>query len=124
MLATSGKETLRSVLLHVQKSLQLKSFEDWYKITLRDLKPFLDVNKLLRDYKSCHVTALLSAFPGTFFFVTNIAELPWQVYKFVRVPKHYWRNRNHRRAFFDSLGLTTNFLQFIPSIKNGNNRLF
>ena len=74
------------------RSLSLCCFNDWYSVTLEQLR----LNKggsLLRKYNSSLYHLFQNIYPN----------YPWEVHLFKRVPKNWWKNSAHLRNYLDQI---------------------
>lgn len=76
----------RAFLLEKAKQLNVNQWEDWYQVTYDDLRKF-GATPHLRQYNASPMQLIVNSFP----------EHPWQIWRFNRVPKHYWDNPGHIR---------------------------
>ena len=68
--------------------------EDWYNVSVEDIKDHGGVLLLKKLYKGSLYYALSSVFP----------DHSWLAWKFSRVPFGFWDSLIHQKAFFDWLG--------------------
>jgi len=88
----------RAVLTEIAKEMNMKSWEDWYKVQQPDIQGKPGASGILSHHRNSLVKALTELFP----------ELDWKIYKFERVPEGHWNDRKNQREFLDEFFKTLN----------------
>ena len=77
--------------------LNIKSMEDWYKVSYRDIRQNYG-GSLIENNESSHIKLITTTFP-------NYNWLPW---KFNHTPKGFWSDRNNIKEYMNWLGQKLN----------------
>jgi len=92
-------ENHRRFFLRLAEHLNIKRFEDWYRVTVEDVIKFGGETMITAFYGRCIVKALVTLFP----------EHGWLEWKFRRVPEGFWLENLNRRRYFEWLAEQWNF---------------
>jgi len=79
------------------KKLNIKSLEDWYNLTYKDLVKY-GGGTILRQYANSPIRTLKTIYP----------DHNWEEWKFTQVPANFWKDMNNQRSFFESLAKKLN----------------
>jgi hypothetical protein len=78
----------------VSQRLNLKSPEDWYNVSRKDLRR-VGGHFIVDNYFNGSIArALIHLYPN----------YEWEIWKFKAVPKGFWDDPRNQRAFFDFVG--------------------
>lgn len=80
------------------KHLNLKSWEDWYQVSHKDIEEYGGSGLLSGYYHNSSVFALTTIYP----------EKKWDVLKFVHIPPGTWKELSNQRTFFEQLAQSLN----------------
>ena len=75
-----------------ERELNIKELDDWYSITVSEIKAFYGGEILLNKHLS-FFRILLNLFP----------EKHWDYSFYSKYPKNYWQNKENHRKFFDKI---------------------
>jgi hypothetical protein len=86
----------RTFMDSVAKELDIKSYEDWYKVSFTSIRASTKV--LLHHYNDSMYQALTSIYP----------EYKWLPWRFRACPRGYWNDINNQRMFMDHVATVLN----------------
>jgi hypothetical protein len=81
----------RRILNYIGEQIGIKHTFDWYNIKRSDLNRIEGCDLLLQYYDNSLPKALQKIY----------SEIDWELWKFTRIPKEFWRNNLQLRRFFD-----------------------
>eukprot|EP01114_Cavostelium_apophysatum_P021704 TRINITY_DN7644_c0_g1_i1.p1 TRINITY_DN7644_c0_g1~~TRINITY_DN7644_c0_g1_i1.p1 ORF type:complete len:421 (-),score=51.35 TRINITY_DN7644_c0_g1_i1:63-1325(-) len=84
---------------HIFKSLGFTSFQDWYKLSAKDVTAKGGAGLLNHFYGGSLVKALKAVYP----------DHEWKIWNFKPVPTDFWNDKNNQKAFFDDLFRSLNY---------------
>jgi len=94
----STRRKRREYLLSLAKSLGVRSLDDWYRVTLQDFRKHR-AWKILLPYNERYIDLLKDAFP----------EHDWQEWRFVKLPRNFFKKRRNLVRYLDWLGTELGF---------------
>lgn len=88
---------------YLASTLNISNYEQWYSINKTKVE---DKGLIFSCYQKSLTKALQSIYPGTFITSCNDIEHKWELWRFLKVPVGFWKEKDNQRAFFDSVSKT------------------
>eukprot|EP01114_Cavostelium_apophysatum_P017295 TRINITY_DN5106_c0_g1_i2.p1 TRINITY_DN5106_c0_g1~~TRINITY_DN5106_c0_g1_i2.p1 ORF type:complete len:690 (-),score=185.35 TRINITY_DN5106_c0_g1_i2:125-2194(-) len=76
------------------KKLEIKSWEDWYRVTSPSITPFGGTAILAKFFGQSLSTAITKLYPNH----------DWKIWKFEALPRNFWTNTENQKIFMVDLG--------------------